>query len=335
MSEKETDTSRVPTPGELVNKARGFMESMILLTAMELDIFTVIDTSEMTSKEISEALNVPHRSADRLLNAVCALGCLARKNGRFSNIPSLLPFLIRTSENFFGGYRHLYGLYHRWGTLPDAVRNDGRVFDRAKAEEGSTESFIEAMHSRAKHSAPALVAKIDTEGVERILDVGGGSGVFSMAFVRKDGRISAVVFDLPEVVELAGKYVEREGLSDRISTLAGNYHTDDFGSGYDLVFLSAIVHINSPEENRDLLRKTCDSLKPGGRIVIQDFIMEEDRIHPPGGAVFALNMLVNTEGGDTYTEGEIGGWLEAAGCVDISRIETGQEVSIITGRKPS
>ncbi len=335
MTDSQFKKQQILTYGDLINSARGFMESMTMLTAMELDVFTIIDSGELASGEICKQIGANEQAVDRLLNAVCAMGVLRKEKGRFLNVSSLAPFLVKDSENYFGGYRHLLNLYYRWGTLPEAVQKGARVAGQGGDGEGSTEAFIAAMHSRARITAPAVVSKIDCAGVKRLLDVGGGLGIFSMAFARAHDSISAVVFDLPEMVELTREDIDREGLSDRISTLAGDYHRNDFGSGFDLLFLSAIVHINSYDENMALIKKSFRALNPGGKIVVQDFIMENDRTRPRRGALFALNKLVNTVQGDTFTGSEITDWLKSAGCHEVTWIERGEDTSLIIGEKPA
>jgi predicted O-methyltransferase YrrM len=138
-----------------------------------------------------------------------------------------------------------------------------------------------------------------------------------MAMLQVKKELRATVFDLPEVIPITRRYIETAALSDRIDTLAGNYLVDDIGAGYDVIFLSAIIHSNAASENAALMKKCADALNPGGQVVVQDFIMEEDRVRPHGGAMFALNMLVATQAGDTYTASEVQRWMEAAGLRDV------------------
>jgi ubiquinone/menaquinone biosynthesis C-methylase UbiE len=176
---------------------------------------------------------------------------------------------------------------------------------------------------------------MDLKDGMRVLDVGGGSGAFAVAFVRAGKGVTATVFDLPVVLPLTQKYVSAERLTDRIELVAGDYTRDELPGGYDLVFLSAIIHSNSPDQNRDLMRKCARALNPMGSLVVQDFIMDENRTVPPGGAFFALNMLVGTAAGDTYTESEIRDWMEEAGLSDIKRVETSFGSAQVNGRKPA
>jgi ubiquinone/menaquinone biosynthesis C-methylase UbiE len=169
----------------------------------------------------------------------------------------------------------------------------------------------------------------------RVLDVGGGSGAFAVAFVRAVRGLTATVFDLPEVLPLTERYVSAEGLLERVALVAGDYTADELPAGYDLVFLSAIIHSNSAEENRALLRKCARSLTPRGALVVQDFIMDESRTDPPAGAFFALNMLVGTAAGDTYRESEIRHWMQEAGLTDIVKIETPFGTAQVRATKPA
>jgi ubiquinone/menaquinone biosynthesis C-methylase UbiE len=159
---------------------------------------------------------------------------------------------------------------------------------------------------------------VDLTNVKRMLDVGGGSAAFSMEIVKKKPSIKAVVLDLPHVIPLTKKYVAETGLRDNFNFIEGDYLKKDFEGNYDLILLSAIVHINSYEQNKMLIKKCAEALNKEGMIVINDFIMNDDRTQPAYGALFSLNMLVGTECGDTYTEKEMREWFEPA---LISRVE--------------
>jgi SAM-dependent methyltransferase len=178
------------------------------------------------------------------------------------------------------------------------------------------------------------VASLDLTGVSRVLDVGGGSGAYAMEFARATPALSAVVFDLPNVLPLTAGYLAHAGLGDRVALVAGDYDRDELGSGFDLVLLSAIIHSNSPQANRELVRRSVAALNPSGRLVVQDFIVDEGRTGPPFGVMFALNMLVGTPGGDTYTESEVRRWMSEAGLSSVTRRETGFGTSLLVGRRP-
>jgi len=140
---------------------------------------------------------------------------------------------------------------------------------------------------------------------------------------------------LPNVVPLTRDYIARAGLASRVTTAVGDYLVDPLPTGFDLVFLSAVIHSNAPDQNAALLASCAAALNPGGRVAVVDWVMDEDRMTPPGGAFFALNMLVATDHGDTFTEGEIRGWMDDAGLAPGPRIGTGGGTSIVVGISPS
>jgi precorrin-6B methylase 2 len=315
---------------EITELARAFQKSRIFLTAYEMDIFTVLSDERKSSKEISDAIHADHRGTDRLLNALCALKVLIKSGDMFKNSPVAAQFLVKGKPDYQAGLMHTAHLWNSWGTLTDAVRNGGLVRQKPMEERDDEwfVAFIAAMHGRAVKAAPELVSKLDLSGISRVLDIGGGSGAFSMAFVRASESIRATVFDLPNVVSLTQGYIEKEGLSHQIDTVAGDYNKDELPQGYDLIFLSAIIHSNSPKQNQALFTKISNSLNPGGKIVVSDFIMDEDRTSPVFGTIFALNMLVNTPRGDTFTESEVKSWMKAAGLSFIKR-----NGGVIVGKK--
>lgn len=328
----KTGIHELESAGEIQKTASGYRASRILLSAFDLGVFTALGGGRRSSGEIAREIGADPRAADRLMNALCAVGLLRKNQGLFENTPAGLKFLVKGSKDYMAGLGHTSRIYQSWGTLTEAVRAGGRVHKTPMEDREWTGKFIEAMHWRAGGRAGELAGLLDLEGVNRLLDVGGGSGVFSMAFCRAKRSLSAVVFDLPTVTPLTERYVAEAGLTDRISTVSGDYRSDEFGQDFDMVLFSAIMHINSPETNKELLAKAARALNPGGRIVISDFFVEPDRIGPAGAVLFAINMLVNTEAGDTYTVDEMTGWLKAAGCSEVSHQRTGPDTGLLVGR---
>jgi SAM-dependent methyltransferase len=299
-------------------------------------MFTAIGDSSKTAAEVAVLIKTNERATDRLMDALCGMGLLRKKSGRFSNTPLSGRFLVEGKPDYMAGLMHSVHLWRTWSTLTDAVRAGTTVVQREVVNEQGVNwlnAFIAAMHMRAYKQAPALVKLLDLRGVRRVLDVGGGSGAYSMAFVRTKKGIHATVFDLPNVVPLAIRYIESEKLVERISTVAGDYEVDSLGSGFDLVFLSAIIHSDSVDINRQLVKKAYDALNPNGQLVIQDHIMDEDRTAPLAGALFSLNMLVGTQTGDTFTESEIRSWMDEAGFKNIRRKDNPVTTGLMMGRK--
>jgi cyclopropane fatty-acyl-phospholipid synthase-like methyltransferase len=200
---------------------------------------------------------------------------------------------------------------------------------------GRTEAFIGAMECLARRRAPILAEQVDLSDARRLLDVGGGPGTYSIEFCKRYPRLEATVFDLPQVVPIARKRIAEAGLAGRISAEAGDYQADPLGAGYDVALLFSILHSNGPDENRRLLSKTFRALNPGGRALILEFLVDDSKTRPAFGALFGINMLVNTQQGDVYSESEIRGWLEDAGFVEIKRLSDLDGAGLLTGRRPS
>jgi SAM-dependent methyltransferase len=261
---------------------------------------------------------------------------LVKRDGRFYNTPESRRYLDDSSPEYAAGLGHTASMWHSWSGLTDAVREGRPALRAAINDRGDAwlKPFIAAMHYRAAQQAPAVAALLGLEGVRRVLDVGGGSGAFAMAFAKRQPGLAAVVFDLPNVLPLTRAYVDEAGLAARVTTAVGDYLVDPLPQGFDLVFLSAVVHSNSPEQNAALLRSCAAALNPGGRVAVADWVMDDDRVTPPGGAFFALNMLVATDHGDTFTESEIRAWMAGAGLAPGPRIETGSGTSIVIGLGP-
>jgi cyclopropane fatty-acyl-phospholipid synthase-like methyltransferase len=331
---KETITQTPESIREYINH---FQKSRILLSAFELDIFSVLDKAPKTSAEVAKKIKADTRATDRLMNAAVALGFLEKKNSKFQNTKETSAYMVKGKPGYMSGLMHTISLWQTWSTLTESVRKGKSVFQRPKTINNRDtfwlEAFIGAMHYRAAKQAQEIVAKVDMKGVKKVLDVGGGSGAFAMAFAKAGKDVNATVFDLPNVTPITLKYIYADKMITKVDTSSGDYNTDPLPKGYDIIFLSAVIHINSYKGNVALIKKCAASLNKGGRVIIQDHVMNEDRTTPPGGAIFALNMLVGTEEGDTYTEKEMREWFEKAGMKFEKRIETFMGNALVIGRK--
>jgi SAM-dependent methyltransferase len=315
--------------------ASAFQRSRALLTAFELDIFTILNDQRMSSAEVAEAAGGSARHVDRLLNALVALGLLEKADGRYANAPLAAEHLVKGRPGYMAGLGHTVNLWDTWSRLTEVVR-EGRPAARPPIGDRGDDwirPFIAAMHWRSRQTAAEVVGALDLAGVSRVIDIGGGSGAYAMAFARARAGISAVVFDLPNVVPLTRAYIREETLSAHVEAVAGDYMRDSLGQGFDLAVLSMVIHSHSPQENQALLAKVAGALAPGGQVVIQDFLMSAGREGPLQPALFALNMLVGTERGDTYTEPEVRSWLLEAGFSAITRADTSFGSSLVVGRR--
>lgn len=328
----------IATPSDLLKKVNAFKVSRLILTAVELRIFDHFTEEYTDSETVATLLHLDARATNRLLNALATTGLMNKKKGKFRNSEFSEQFLVSTAPKFMIGLDHTIGLWKNWSSLTSAVqtRNTGTGPGQDEMNERGQpwlEAFIAAMHARGIAQGRELASLLDLSATRTTLDVGGGSGAFTFAFMEQNPEIRGAIMDLPNVVPITIKYIEKKGASSKISTMKGNYLTDDFGTGYDLVLMSAIIHINSPEENRALIQKGAKALAEGGELVIMDHVMNRQRTRPPAGALFALNMLVSTSHGDTYTKGELREWMKEAGLKGIRLIKAASGLQAMVGKK--
>jgi ubiquinone/menaquinone biosynthesis C-methylase UbiE len=190
------------------------------------------------------------------------------------------------------------------------------------------------MHDVSRAVADVLIPEVHSDEFRCLLDVGGATGTWTMAWLQCEPAARAILFDLPQVIPLARKRLDRHGFADRVELVAGDFERDDLPAGADLAWLSAIIHQNSRAENRALFGRIAAALEPGGRLLIRDVVMEDSRIAPPHGALFAVNMLVATRGGATYTLAEIREDLAAAGFADVRLLRRDEGMhSVVSARK--
>jgi (2Fe-2S) ferredoxin/predicted O-methyltransferase YrrM len=319
-------------PDDVSELIRGFMPSRAILTALELDVFTAVGKGG-TAKQIAAKIQAAARATESLLNALVSLKLLEKRDGVYTNSPLSARFFVEgTPDSARAAQLHIANIWKRWSTLTDAVRAGTAV--ALRGENGWVTPFIAAMDHTARERARAVVQAVEVNGTKRMLDLGGGSGAYSIAFAKAAPALQAEIVDLAEVLPITQEYIRKAGLEDRISTRAGDMLTVPLESGhYDLVVLSAICHMYAPEENQQLFERAYAALAPKGRLVVSDFILEADKTAPRYGALFALNMLVNTRAGASYSEPEYEAWLKAVGFGETKRVRIPGPVSLMIATK--
>ncbi len=325
-------------PQEILALSRNFMECRVLLTGAELNIFTYL-TEPASSRALAEKEGWHERPLTVVLDALTSMGLLIKKDGLYQTDPALLPFLHSDSpQSVLPMILHTATIWKNWSNLTRIVTETGGVEKRTAGSFENPEdqkAFIGAMHVVARARAPKIVQAINPGSARRLIDVGGASGTYTIAFLEASPEMSATLFDLPNVVDMSGERIREAGLKDRVTLVAGNFYTDPLPPGHDLALVSAIIHMNSPEQNVDLYKKIFDALVPGGRIVIRDHVMKPDKTTPKSGALFAINMLVGTPKGGTYTYEEIKTGLTAAGFENIQLIqEEDQMMGLVEASRP-
>jgi (2Fe-2S) ferredoxin/SAM-dependent methyltransferase len=324
-------------PDDLNDRIRAFQPSRVILTALELDLFTAIGEGA-SAADIAARINTDPRATEMLLHALASLQLVAKRDSVFHNSStSARYFAAGSPHNARPALLHAAGLWKSWSTLTECVRAGTSVARQEAGERSSewTQAFIAAMHRNAVERAAPLVASVGAQSVRRMLDVGGGSGAYSIALAAANPELQAYILDLAEVVPLTRRYIEQANLVGRVHTRIGDLRTDHLGEGYDLVLVSAICHMLDEKENAHLIGRCYDALAPGGRLVIQEFILEPDKCAPQSAALFSLNMLVGTRAGASYSEPEYAGWMSAAGFSAIRRIRMPGPTGLMIGTRPA
>lgn len=322
---------------DLLAQSRAYQQSRIILTAASLDLFTKISARPSGAEEIAAAAQTDPRATRRLLDALMVLGLLKTEGGAYHVTESGALLSSAHPESLLPMVLHGNRMWEGWTHLTEVIKT-GRNLHYGPPHKQSWEvlkAFIEAMHVIGRGLSEEIAASLDLTPYRRLLDVGGGSGTYTVAFLRRNPKMTAVIFDMGDVLALAEKRMKDEGLSDRVSLVPGDFYENELPRGCDLALLSAIIHQNSPEENVTLFRKVHRALEPGGTLLIRDHVMDETRTRPAFGALFALNMLVATPAGDTYTYPEIESALKAGGFASIRLLRQGERMdALVEARKP-
>lgn len=313
----------------ILGMARAYMESRILFTAVELDLFTLLSDSPKTLDEAAAARGASTRGMAILLDALAAMGLLAKSDGLYVCPPEVAALMSAGHpDSILPMVKHSGSLWARWSELTDIV-SDGKGSERPSGAFDDPEelaAFIGAMHVVGRHASEDFARQVDAGNAKNLLDVGGATGTYAEAFLQLNPEMRATVFDRPPVIEMARKRLEKTAVMPRVTLAAGDFYADPLPGGHDLVLLSAIIHQNSPEQNVALYRKCFDALVPGGRLIIRDHVLSPDRTRPVGGALFAVNMLAATNAGNCYTLDEIRETLETAGFSGVRLVRDGERM---------
>ncbi len=310
------------TPGDLFALSGGYWQSFTLHAAMKLGLFTQCGRDPLPRERIAELLHADPRGVGMLLRALAAMGLLSRSHEGYANTPFSEKFLSRGSEQYMGHIlMHHHYLVNAWARLDQAVLtgNPTRGFNPETVEH-ELESFLMGMFNIASGLAPIISKEVDLSGRRSLLDLGGGPGTYAIHFCQSNPGLQATVFDLVSTRPFAEQTIQGFGLSERIRFVAGDYHKDPLPGTYDAVWMSQILHSDGPEDCQRLVDKAVSSLAPGGMILVHEFYLNDTMDGPLFPALFALNMLVNTEKGQAYSERQVRDMLARAGVREIRRL---------------
>jgi SAM-dependent methyltransferase len=310
MSESHPDRRQIL---ELMN---GFRPACLIGAAAELNLWTAIGERSLLAEQLAKKLQTNLRATTMLLDAIVALGLLDKRDIHYSVPTELHAWLFdHGPETILPMLRHAMNIARSWSQLA-ATTKSGMPPSRQPSicgPEADRASFIAAMHVVSGPMADDLVRQLGPLTFNHLLDVGGASGTWTLAFLRAVPNATATIFDLPDAIEQARERLAGSEFSDRVTLVGGDFYADALPSGADFAWVSAICHQHSRRHNRELFAKVFRALVPGGRIAIRDVVMDPCRTRPFDGALFAINMLVNTDAGGTFTFHEYAEDLLSAG----------------------
>ena len=297
--------------------ARGFMKSEILLVAGELSLFEIIGDEGKKLAVIAEEAKADIRAVEIILNSLVVMGFLDKSEDFYKNTSLSLEYLIPGKEFYQGNMlKHLYKVRGRWNGLLDIVKAGKPLETGSKKREKSEEEtrrFVMGMSNIGIMSVKKLTPLIDLSNKNYFLDLGGGPGTYSIELCKTYPELKATVFDLPKVTPITEEQIEKAGLASRVNTISGDLLIDSYKGPYDVVFISNIIHIFGKDDILKIFKKSAEALPSGGEIIVKDFFVHEDRKGPEYSILFAVNMLVSTNKGNSYSKKEVTDLLTEAG----------------------
>jgi len=338
-----TSVTAPVTPERIMQFAWGYVPPLVLEAAVHHRIFDLLDGGPKTISEVQKETGASERGLTAVMNALVGMDFLAKdKQDKFSLTPESSTFLVSTKPGFQGGFlRHgSEQLIPKWLHLNKIVAT-GQPEAAVNLEGPGSDffqRFVDDIFPLSYPAAQTLSRHLPANGSAapvRVLDLAAGSGVWGIALAQGSEQVTVTAVDWPEVIPITRKTVGKFGLTERYSFIAGDLLQVDFGTGHTVATLGHILHSEGRDRSRELLKKTFQALAPGGTIAVAEFLVNADRSGPLNGLFFALNMLVNTDSGDTYSFEEISGWLTDAGFTHPRTLESPGPSPLILATKPA
>ena len=306
---------------QIMDIAWSYRHGCVLFAAAELDIFSILNKKSMTAESLTAELETDHRATVILLDALAAMKLLDKRNNKYSVPAPIAELLTEQGPNSVLAMVRLQGnCLRRWAQLSRVTKSGAPAEQKPSIRGAAADqaAFIGAMDNFSAPAAAKMVQQLQPLKFDHLLDIGCASGTWTLAFLQAVPGAEATLFDLPEVIPMAKKRIAKAGMTARVSFVPGDFYTDDLPAGADFVWLGAIAHQNSRKQNRMLFAKTHAALQADGVVVLRDVVMDESRTKPEGGALFAVNMLVATERGSTYTFEEYRSDFLGAGFTEVT-----------------
>jgi 2-hydroxy-4-(methylsulfanyl)butanoate S-methyltransferase len=303
----------------------GFIASKALFAALDLDLFTRIAGGATTVADLAAATGTAPNRLRTLLTALKTVGLLSEADGRFTNAPATATYLVAGAPGDFrdyvrvvnGGFlyeglRHLEKTMRGQRIFPDKGFYDGIVYSEGGV---GGPAFSSAQHAGSLGPARLMARRVDLGAATKFLDVGGGSGAYTLAFLKQNPRLQATILDFPETTDTARHYATEAGVSDRVAHVQGNALTTDWPGGQDAILMSYVWSAVGGGDTRTLARRAFEALKPGGLVLVHDFMVNDGHDGPGFAAWYLLAAMLDNLDAECLTPGFVEATLRDAGFV--------------------
>jgi 3-hydroxy-5-methyl-1-naphthoate 3-O-methyltransferase len=311
-TEKKLNTRRLNDMG------LGFMRAGTLLWALEVGLFDALSEGPRLLAELAARMGFSEDRVDKLVTACASLDLVKRQGAMISSVEDADRFLVRGKPTYFGDYLlHLAkNSYPNWGKLAEHLksaggRGRGRYYDSA-ADPHKARALTEAGYTGSQGTARVLARRFDFSPFRHLLDIGGGSAVYSIEACRRYPRLKATVLDFPAVSVVAREFIRKAGLTDRIEAIGGDFTADPFPPGHDVALLCGNIHAYDSATARRVVKKTYDVLPHGGAMIICDYMLNDEKTGPPVAAFLLLSQIFEAGSGRVHSGTEFREYMEAA-----------------------
>lgn len=327
-------TNTKPGPETLLQMQFAMSATKVLQTSAQHALFTHLANGARTAAQVAKAAQITERGARMLLDALCALGLATKSREGYGLTPLSAEYLVKGKDSYMGFILENDHMWDGWAQLHEVVKT-GKPVRRVEAKQGAEEFFPQLVRSlHVLNREPARRTAQVLKGAKNVLDVACGSGVWGIACAEADRDVRVTASDFPGLLEVTKEFAKKHGVADRFEYLAGDLKTADYGrERFDAAILGNIVHSEGEKSSRALFAKLHAALRPGGKCVIVDMVPNDERTGPPFPVLFAINMLLHTEEGDTYTLADYRAWLEEAGFKKVETVDIQSHSPLVIGVK--
>jgi SAM-dependent methyltransferase len=329
------------TPERLLGLGFAYAPPLVIAAAVNNKVFDSLEQGPKTVAQISKETGSSQRGLRMIMDALVGLELLGKNHNEYSLMPESRAFLLSNKPRSLAGFFGLntMQLVQKWAQLDEVVRT-GRPAMAVNKEGEGTNFFSGLVENIMPMNFPCAqtlgdhlqLAKVKTP--VQVLDIAAGSGIWGIVLAQKSPQVHVTAVDWSGMIPTTKRITQKFGVADRFKFVGGDILEADFGTGYDVATLGHILHSEGEERSRRLLKKTFSALKSGGTIAIAEWLVNDDRTEPLPGLMFAVNMLVNTEKGDTFSFNQIKSWLEEAGFKDARTVDTPTDSPLVLATKP-